>query len=112
MGTAIGFRVYLRRKVTPFAIQYYIPCAAIVMLTQISFIVPISSIPGRVVLLITEFLTLINIFIHQQVTSEFLAIYVAPFIIIFSTLRMYFLCHISWVAIIFDSRLQALLLVK
>ena len=82
METGIGFRVYLNRKVTPFAIQYYIPCAAIVMLTQISFIVPISAIPGRVALLVTEFLTLINIFIHQQVNSDYFAIYLATFIII------------------------------
>ena len=67
MGKAVGFTIYMKRKITPFLIQYYIPSAAIVMLTQISFIVPISSIPGRVALLVTEFLTLTNLFIHQQV---------------------------------------------
>ena len=67
MGYAIGFTVNMKRKVSPYVIQYYIPCASIVMLSQISFIVPVTSIPGRVALLVTEFLTLTNIFIYQQV---------------------------------------------
>ena len=69
MGKAIGFTINMKRKVWSYAITYYIPCALIVMLTQTSFIVPLSSIPGRVALLVTEFLTLTNIFIHQQVTN-------------------------------------------
>ena len=68
MGKAIGFKIFLKRKIRPYVISYYIPCACIVMLTQISFIVPLTSIPGRVALLVTEFLTLINIFLYQQVS--------------------------------------------
>ena len=68
-GKAVGFKVSMKRDVVPYVIQYYIPCAAIVLLTQISFIIPLTAIPGRVALLVTEFLTLINIFIHQQVDN-------------------------------------------
>ena len=67
MGKAIGFKIFLKRKIGHYLIQYYIPSACIVMLSQISFIVPLTSIPGRVALLVTEFLTLTNIFIYQQV---------------------------------------------
>ena len=67
MGKAIGFKVFVTRQLMSFVVQYYIPCVAIVFLTQISFIIPLSAIPGRVALLVTEFLTLTNIFIHQQV---------------------------------------------
>ena len=67
MGKAIGFKVFVTRQLMSFVVQYYIPCVAIVFLTQISFIIPLSAIPGRVALLVTEFLTLVNIFIHQQV---------------------------------------------
>ena len=69
MGKVIGFTISMRRKVWNYPITYYIPCALIVMLTQTSFIVPISAIPGRMAFLVTEFLTLTNIFIHQQVNT-------------------------------------------
>ena len=67
IGKAIGFKIFMKRKIGHYLIQYYIPSACIVMLSQISFIVPLTSIPGRVALLVTEFLTLTNIFIYQQV---------------------------------------------
>ena len=51
----------------PFLYMYYLPCMAIVLVSQISFIIPLSSIPGRVALVVTQFLTLTNIFIHQTV---------------------------------------------
>ena len=70
MGRAIGFEVSVKRQLMPFLVQYYIPCIAIVLLTQISFIIPLTAIPGRVALLVTEFLTLTNIFIHQQVLAN------------------------------------------
>ena len=69
-GRAIGFEVSMTRQFMPYLIQYYIPCIAIVFLTQISFIIPLTAIPGRIALLVTEFLTLTNIFIHQQVLPK------------------------------------------
>ena len=70
MGKAVGFEISLKRNAMPYVMQYYVPCAVIVMLTQISFIIPLNAIPGRVALLVTEFLTLTNIFIHQQVNIK------------------------------------------
>ena len=44
---------------------------AIVVVAQISFIIPMSAIPGRVALVVTQFLTLTNIFIHEMVRYYF-----------------------------------------
>ena len=63
----IGFNITLQRIVQPYLYQYYFPCIAIVVVSQISFIIPISAIPGRVALVVTQFLTLTNIFIHLMV---------------------------------------------
>ena len=65
--TVFGFDITLERMVQPFLYMYYLPCMAIVLVSQISFIIPLSSIPGRVALVVTQFLTLTNIFIHQTV---------------------------------------------
>ena len=63
----IGFNITLNRVFTPYLYQYYLPCMAIVAVSQISFMIPLSAIPGRVALVVTQFLTLTNIFIHQMV---------------------------------------------
>ena len=62
-----GFDVKLQRIIQPYLFQYYFPCAAIVIISQISFTIPISAIPGRVGVIVTQFLTLTNIFIYQMV---------------------------------------------
>ena len=62
-----GFNITLKRKIRPYLYQYYFPSSAIVVVSQISFIIPLSSVPGRVGLVVTQFLTLTNIFIHQMV---------------------------------------------
>ena len=38
-----------------------------VLVSEIGFVVPITAIPGRVALLVTQFLTLVNLFIYQMV---------------------------------------------
>ena len=63
----VGLTISLRRILSPYLFQYYFPCIAIVVISEISFIIPLSAIPGRVALVVTQFLTLINIFIHQMV---------------------------------------------
>ena len=65
-----GFDILLERILYPYLFQYYFPCTAIVLVSQISFIIPLSAIPGRVVLIVTQFLTLTNIFIHQMVSKH------------------------------------------
>lgn len=63
----IGFNVTLKRILSPYIFKYYLPTAAIVVVSQISFTIPVSAIPGRVALVVTQFLTLTNIFIYQMV---------------------------------------------
>ena len=63
----VGFNITLKREVQPYLYQYYFPSIAIVAVSFISFIIPLSAIPGRIVLVVTQFLTLTNIFIHQMV---------------------------------------------
>ena len=63
----VGFNIILRHLVAKYLWKYYIPCFSIVIVSQISFIIPLSSIPGRVCLVATNFLTLISIFMEQMV---------------------------------------------
>ena len=72
----VGLNITLERIVTPYLFQYYFPCIAIVVVSTISFIIPVSAIPGRVALVVTQFLTLMNIFIHQMVINMYLYKYV------------------------------------
>ena len=65
--TMAGFDLHMERIIRPYLFQYYLPCAAIVMMSQISFIIPMSAIPGRVALVTTLFLSLTNIYINQMV---------------------------------------------
>ena len=62
-----GFDIEITRPVWPFVYQYYLPCIAVVIASFLSFIVPLSAMPGRIALMVTQFLTLTNIFIHQMV---------------------------------------------
>ena len=63
----VGIKFKIARILGPFVYQYYLPSAAIVFVSQISFIIPSSATPGRVGLLATLFLTLINLFINHMV---------------------------------------------
>ena len=63
----IGFNITLDRVVRVYLFQYYFPSIAIVVVSLISFIIPVSATPGRVALMVTQFLTLTNIFIHLMV---------------------------------------------
>ena len=63
----VGFKLKMTRVKQPYLLKYYFPCVAIVVVTQISFYIPPDAIPGRVALLVTQFLTLTNLFISEQV---------------------------------------------
>jgi hypothetical protein len=65
--TGIHSTIKLQRSVLPYVIKYYLPCTAIVGVSLISFLISVDSTPGRVGLLVTQFLTLINILIAMQV---------------------------------------------
>ena len=62
-----GFNITLQRISQAYLFQYYFPCAAIVVVSHISFVIPLTAIPGRVALVVTQFLTLTNIFIYEMV---------------------------------------------
>ena len=64
-----GFNLTLDRILQPYLLQYYFPSMAIVGVSLISFIIPLSAIPGRVALIATQFLTMTNIFIHLMVSK-------------------------------------------
>ena len=66
-GEKVGFHIHMSRLMTPYLLKYYIPSIAIVIVSEIGFLVPLTAIPGRVALLVTNFLTLVNLFIHQMV---------------------------------------------
>ena len=65
--SGIHSNIRLERRILPFIIRYYLPCFAIVMVSMIGFIISMDSIPARVALLVTQFLTQTNILIAQQV---------------------------------------------
>ena len=66
--TDFGLDITLKRLIQPYLYQYYLPAMAIVVVSQVSFVIPLTAIPGRVALVVTQFLTLTNIFIHQMVS--------------------------------------------
>ena len=64
----VGIRITMSRIPNSFIMKYYIPCIGIVLVTELGFVIPVSALPGRVALLVTQFLTLINLFISQMVS--------------------------------------------
>ena len=63
----IGIKVHMTWMKEGMMMKYYIPCILIVIVSEIGFAIPITAIPGRVALLVTQFLTLMNLFINQSV---------------------------------------------
>ena len=57
----------MRRYTAPYLFSYYAPLCAMVLVSWISFTVPVSSVPGRVGLLVTVFLVLSTFFGNIQV---------------------------------------------
>ena len=64
----MGYDIESERQPEKYIYQYYIPCSLIVIASSCSFIIPLSAIPGRVALVVTQFLTLINIFMNIMVS--------------------------------------------
>lgn len=64
---SLGFKIMIKRKIKSYLLRYYLTSAAIVFTSQISFIISIDALPGRIGLIVGLFLTLTNIFIHQMV---------------------------------------------
>ncbi len=62
-----GFNVVLKRFTSPYIMKYYLPCAIMVCVSWISFLIPSYAIPGRTTLLVTLFLVLTGFFGNIQV---------------------------------------------
>ena len=67
--TKFGLNVHVKRHISKYIFEYYLPTITIVMASSVSFIIPLTAIPGRVALVVTQFLTLTNIFIHHMVIT-------------------------------------------
>jgi len=59
---ACGFQVKLQRKQMQFLVQVYLPSFMFVIVSWVSFLIKPEVVPGRMALLVTLFLVLINIF--------------------------------------------------
>merc|ERR1719312_1351741 len=57
-----GFEMTLKRHFMSYIITYYLPSGLFVAVSWISFLIPPDIVPGRMALLITLFLVLVNIF--------------------------------------------------
>ena len=68
--TPFGFEVNMTRQLKPYIYQYYIPCVVVVSTSFLSFIISFTSIPARVSLTVTLFLTLTNMCIHEMVRNQ------------------------------------------
>ena len=66
-SNTIEIRIEMCRLLTSFLYMYYVPCITIVFVSLIGFVIPVSAIPGRIGLLVTQFLTLTNLSIYQMV---------------------------------------------
>ena len=65
-----GFDVKLTRIFEPYLYQIYIPCFAIVIVSMVSFLIPLTAIPGRVTLIVTIFLTITHIYMKHLVRKK------------------------------------------
>ena len=56
-----GFNLILERSPTPFFMNIYLPTALLTISSFIGFLIPVEVVPGRMALLVTTFLMLVNI---------------------------------------------------
>ena len=67
-GNKVGFDIKMTRSLRRYFMVYYLPSIASVLVSHIGFLIPLTSIPGRAALLVTQFLSLVNIFIAERVS--------------------------------------------
>ena len=56
-----GFTAILERSPNPYLINTYLPTGLLTMASFIGFLIPVEMVPGRMALLVTIFLMLVNI---------------------------------------------------
>ena len=64
-----GFEVSFKRHSRKYLIYSYLPSGMFVCISWISFLVPVDAIPGRMALLVTLLLVLINVFNSTMMTQ-------------------------------------------
>jgi len=64
-----GFEMKLTRNYMKYLFNYYLPSGLFVIVSWSSFLIPPEIVPGRMTLLVTLFLVLINIFNNITITS-------------------------------------------
>ena len=65
-STEFGVTISLTRKFTPYFYLYYIPCMVVVTISFFSFTIPLKATAGRVAMIVTQFLSLTTIYIHER----------------------------------------------
>ena len=63
-----GYEMVLRRNSLKYLVNYYLPSGLFVLVSWVGFLIPPEIVPGRMTLLVTLFLVLINIF--NNITSN------------------------------------------
>ena len=61
-----GFTAVLERSSTSFLMNTYLPTGLITMASFIGFLIPVDMVPGRMALLVTIFLMIVNIRSTEQ----------------------------------------------
>ena len=56
-----GFQIHLSRISTPYIFNYYLPSGLFVSASWMSYAISVTAVPGRVTLIMTTFLSLVNI---------------------------------------------------
>jgi hypothetical protein len=56
-----GFHIKFSRKIESFLVNVYLPTGLLVVISSISFLIPVDLVPGRMALVITILLMLINV---------------------------------------------------
>ena len=56
-----GFRIGFRRSSGPFIMNVFLPTGMLTFISFIGFLIPVDIVPGRMALLVTIFLMLVNI---------------------------------------------------
>lgn len=59
--------MWMDRHTGHYVFKYYLPCAAMVLVAAVSFVIDPAAVPGRTALLVTLFLVLSTIFANAQV---------------------------------------------
>ena len=73
--STVGFRLTLKKHFIKHLVSYYFPSLMFVLVSWISFLPPPQAVPGRMGLLITLLLVLVNLFgtvIHTQPSTKYL----------------------------------------